>query len=233
MNPAYKSSFPVVLDPVVAAVMAQLEEQVEAKDRVIATKDQIIAQSELKIQKLEEALRLERIKKYGKQSEKLSDLQLQLLDIEPAVSSDEIESEIASGPLPEQGKADEAAPQRKRKPHPGRNELPAHLERVEEIIACAASQCTCGKCGGETQVIGYEETEVLGMKPAVHFVRVIKREKRACSHCAEQGVATAATPVRIAPKSIFADETIIEFIVRKYCDYVEFPVMWRSALICA
>jgi len=117
MNPAYKSSFPVVLDPVVAAVMAQLEEQVEAKDRVIATKDQIIAQSELKIQKLEEALRLERIKKYGKQSEKLSDLQLQLLDIEPAVSSDEIESEIASGPLPEQGKADEAAPQRKRKPH--------------------------------------------------------------------------------------------------------------------
>jgi len=87
MNPAYKSSFPVVLDPVVAAVMAQLEEQVEAKDRVIATKDQIIAQSELKIQKLEEALRLERIKKYGKQSEKLSDLQLQLLDIEPAVSS--------------------------------------------------------------------------------------------------------------------------------------------------
>jgi hypothetical protein len=57
MNPAYKSSFPVVLDPVVAAVMAQLEEQVEAKDRVIATKDQIIAQSELKIQKLEEACR--------------------------------------------------------------------------------------------------------------------------------------------------------------------------------
>ena len=229
MNPAYKSSFPVVLDPVVAAVMAQLEEQVEAKDRVIATKDQIIAQSELKIQKLEEALRLERIKKYGKQSEKLSDLQLQLLDIEPAVSSDEIESEIASGPLPEQGKADEAAPQRKRKPHPGRNELPAHLERVEEIIACAASQCTCGKCGGETQVIGYEETEVLGMKPAVHFVRVIKREKRACSHCAEQGVATAATPVRIAPKSIFADETIIDFIVRKYCDAL--PLYRQRAIL--
>jgi transposase len=229
MNPAYKSSFPVVLDPVVAAVMAQLEEQVEAKDRVIATKDRIIAQSELKIQKLEEALRLERIKKYGKQSEKLSDLQLQLLDIEPAVSSDEIESEIASGPLPEQGKADEAAPQRKRKPHPGRNELPAHLERVEEIIACAASQCTCGKCGGETQVIGYEETEVLGMKPAVHFVRVIKREKRACSHCAEQGVATAATPVRIAPKSIFADETIIDFIVRKYCDAL--PLYRQRAIL--
>ncbi len=44
---------------------------------------------------------MERIKKYGKQSEKLGDLQLELLDLEPAVSSDEIEAEVASGPLGE------------------------------------------------------------------------------------------------------------------------------------
>jgi transposase len=229
MNPTSKSSFPAVLDPVVAAVMEQLEEQVEAKDRVIAAKDQIIALSELKIQKLEEALRLERIKKYGSPSEKLSDMQLQLLDLEPAVSSDEIDSEAASGPLSEQEKADEAEPQSKRKPHPGRNELPAHLERIEEIVACAAEQCMCGKCGRETQIIGYEETEMLGMKPAVHFVRVIKREKRACKSCTEQGVATARTPTRIAPKSIFADETIIDFIVRKYCDAL--PLYRQRAIL--
>jgi transposase len=223
MNPTSKSSFPAVLDPVVAAVMAQLEEQVEAKNRVISAKDQIIAQSELKIQKLEEALRLERIRKYGSRSEKLSDLQLKLLDLEPAVSNDEIETEISSGPLPE------AARRRKRKPHPGRNELPAHLERIEEIVTCAAEQCTCGKCGRETEVIGYEETEVLGMKPAVHFVRVIKREKRACKRCAEHGVVTASAPVRIAPKSIFADETIIDFIVRKYCDAL--PLYRQRAIL--
>jgi len=156
MNPVSKSSFPTVLDPVVAAVMGQLEEQVEAQDRVIAEKNRALAAAEAIIQQLKEALRLERIRKYGKQSEKLSDLQLQLLDFEPAVSSDEIETEVASGPLPE------AAPRRTNKPHPGRNELPAHLERIEEIVACAAEQCTCGKCGRETQVIGYEETEVLG-----------------------------------------------------------------------
>ena len=170
MNPASKSSFPAVLDPVVAAVMAQLEEQVEAKDRVIAEKDQALVAADAIIQQLKDALRLERIRKYGSRSEKLSDLQLQLLDLEPAVSSDEIETEISSGPLPE------AARRRKRKPHPGRNELPVHLERIDEIVACAAEQCTCGKCGCETEVIGYEETEVLGMKPAVHFVRVIKRD---------------------------------------------------------
>jgi uncharacterized coiled-coil protein SlyX len=187
--------------------MGQLEEQVEAQDRVIAEKSQALAAAEAIIQQLKEALRLERIRKYGKQSEKLSDLQLQLLDLEPAVSSDEIETEVASGPLPEaeHEKADEAAPRRKNKPHPGRNELPAHLERVEEIVACATEQCKCGKCGRETQVIGYEETEVLGMEPAVHFVRVIKREKRACKSCVEHGVVTAPAPVRIAPKSIFAE----------------------------
>src|ERR1035441_10067282 len=173
---------------------------------------------------------MERIKKYGSRSEKLSDLQLELLDLEPAVSSGEIETEAASGPLPEEEQnAPLSAPQRKRKPHPGRNELPSHLERIEEIVACAIEQCKCGRCGGETKVIGYEETEVLGMKPAVHFVRVIKREKRACKNCAEHGVATASTPARIAPKSIFADETIIEFIIRKYADSV--PLYRQRAIL--
>ena len=231
MNPASKFSLSSVLDPVVAAVMGQLEEQVEAQDRVIAEKSQALAAAEAIIQQLKEALRLERIKKYGKQSEKLSDLQLQLLDLEPAVSSDEIETEVASGPLPEaeHEKADEVAPRRKSKPHPGRNELPAHLERVEEIVACATDECKCGKCGRETQVIGYEETEVLGMKPAVHFVRVIKREKRACARCIEHGVVTAPAPVRIAPKSIFADETIIDFIIRKYADAL--PLYRQRAIL--
>jgi transposase len=229
MSPASKSPQQAKLDPVVAAVMEQLKEQVEAKNRVIAAKDQIIALSALKIQKLEEALRMERIKKYGTQSEKLSDLQLELLDREPAVSSDEIETEAASGPLPVQEKDDEAAPRCQRKPHPGRNQLPSHLERIEEIIACAAGACKCGRCGGETKVIGYEETEILGMKPAVHFVRVIKREKRACAACVLEGVATARTPERIAPKSIFADETIIDFIVRKYCDAL--PLYRQRAIL--
>jgi hypothetical protein len=84
------------------------------------------------VQKLEEELRLERIRKYGKQREKLGDLQLELLDYEPAVSSDELETEVASGPLPAaaQEKTGET-PRRKNKQHPGRNELPAHLERIK------------------------------------------------------------------------------------------------------
>ena len=83
MNPVSKSPLPAVLDPVVAAIMEQLEEQVEAKRRVIAAKDLAIAKkdaalaaAEAIIEQLKEALRLERIRKYGKQSEKLSDLRV-------------------------------------------------------------------------------------------------------------------------------------------------------------
>jgi transposase len=237
MNPASKSSLPALLDPVVAAVLEQLQQKVEAKDRIIAEKDQALSAAEAIIQQLKGALRAERVARYGKRSEKLLDLQLQLLDLEPGVSSDEIETEIASDSLSD---SSESAPeskqptekqQRARRNHPDRNELPAHLERIEEIIPCPPEKCSCEKCGDETKLMGYETTEVLGKKPAEYFVRVIKREKRAC-RCEEHGVVTAAVPERIAPKSIFSDEVIIDFLVGKYCDsvpiYRQRAILWRD-----
>ena len=237
MNPFSKSSFSAPLDPVFAAALEQLKEKVEAKDRIIAAKDQALSAAEAIIQQLREALRAERVARYGKRSEKLSDLQFQLLDLEPGVSSDEIEREAASGPLPEcpesteENRTPTEKQQRARRNHPGRNELPAHLERVERIIACTPEQCTCGKCGKETRLFGYETTEVLSRKPAEYFVTVIKREKRACD-CEEQSVVTAQVPERIAPKSIFSDEVIIDLLVGKFCDsvpiYRQRAILWRD-----
>jgi transposase len=95
----------------------------------------------LKIQVLEERLRLERIKKYGPASEKLSSAQLELLDLEPGVSHVEVQAESEREPLP-------ATTGKKRsRPHPGRQELPAELPRVERVIACAPEQCACRACG--------------------------------------------------------------------------------------
>ena len=181
------------------------------------------AEYEQKIQILIEALRYERILKYGKRSEKLSDLQLELLDREPGVSSDEIVAESSRDPIT--ASPDKLAEQHpsststsSRKPHPGRNQLPAHLERVEKIIACTPAQCICGKCGRATHVIGYESSEVLDMKPVEFFVTVIKREKRACGHCIKNGVQTASAVQRILPKTLFSDAVTVDFVVRKYAD---------------
>ena len=86
--------------------------------------------------------------------------------------------------------------------HPGRQELPAHLQRVEKIIACTPEQCICSQCGKDKELIGCETSEQLDVEPAKHFVLVTKREKRACRRCEEQGVETAPLPARIIPKSL-------------------------------
>ncbi|AXC15811.1 Mobile element protein [Acidisarcina polymorpha] len=140
---------------------------------------------------------------------------MQLLDLEPGASSDDVQSEIERGPLPDATANNDTTDKQRRgrQNHPGRNELPAHLKRVDRMIPCASEQCKCGRCGGDTRVIGYDITEVLDMKPVEFFVTRIMREKRACVRCIKQGVATAPVPVRIAPRSIFSDETIISFLV--------------------
>ena len=78
-----------------AEVIAQLEEQV-------ASQKKELEYARLKIQLLEERLRLQRISKYGPGSEKLSSLQLELLEQEPGVSNQEVAAESereASAPV--------------------------------------------------------------------------------------------------------------------------------------
>jgi len=177
----------------------------------------------LKIQSLEQQLRLERIRKYGAASEKLTDAQLQLLELEPGVSSAEVEAESQREPLPVT-----AAP-RSRRPHPGRQELPADLPRVEHVIGCTPEQCTCRACGQLMAVIGYDQSEQLDKEPAKYFVRVTKREKRACRNCGEGGVVAAPVPARIIDKGLVSDRVVIEAVVAKYSDHL--PLYRQSAIL--
>jgi transposase len=192
-----------------AAVSAQLG---DIQRTVVSYRDELQYRA-MKIQLLEEKLRLQRIAKYGPGSEKLSNLQLELLEFEPGVSNTEVAAESerdALLPTPEK---------KKKRKHPGRQTLPADLPRVERVIACTPEQCICGNCGTGTKVIGYEVSEVLEVKPAEYFVEVTKREKRACKKCEEQGVAMAPLPVRIIDKSLVSDRIIIDTIVCKYADH--------------
>ena len=176
-----------------------------------------------KIRLLEESLRLERVKKYGASSEKLSDAQLNLLDLEPGVSDVEVAAESEREALP----AAKAKPERR--PHPGRQELPAHLPRVERIVACAPEQCVCKQCGGPTEVIGYDTSEQLDVEPAKYYVLVTRREKRACKSCESGGVAAAPVAARIIDKSLASDRVILDTVVAKYSDHL--PLYRQSAIL--
>lgn len=179
--------------------------------------------AELKIQVLEERLRLQLIAKYGPASEKLNDAQLELLELEPGVSNVEVQAESERQPEPPESKK-----HAKRK-HPGRQQLPAALPRREKILPCTPEQCTCRTCGEQTTVIGYEQSEQLDVEPARYFVLVTKREKRACRVCEEGGVVTAALPARIIGKSLASDRVIIDTVIAKYSDHV--PLYRQSAIV--
>jgi transposase len=179
--------------------------------------------AELKIQVLEERLRLELIAKYGPASEKLNDAQLELLQLEPGVSSAEVQAESERDPEPV---LTNQSPKCK---HPGRQQLSADLPRREKILPCTSEQCTCRVCGHETTVIGYEQSEQLDVEPAKYFVLVIKREKRACRFCKEGSVVAAALPARIIDKSLASDRVIIDTVVAKYCDHL--PLYRQSAMV--
>jgi transposase len=172
--------------------------------------------AEWKIRALEERLRLEMIRKYGPTSEKLNDKQLLLLELEPGVSAAEVEAESRREPLPPASPI--TAKNRASGKHPGRQDLPADLPRVERVIACRPEQCVCKSCGKDTVVIGYEQSEQLDVEPAQYFVVVTKREKRACKGCAE-GVSAAPLPDRIIDKGLVSDRVVIDTLVSKYSDH--------------
>jgi transposase len=180
--------------------------------------------AELKIRVLEERLRLVRIAKYGAGSEKLSDIQLELLELEPGVSSAEVQAESQREPV-----LSSTSQHLKKRKHPGRQELPPHLPRVERILTCTPEQCVCQVCGKEAVVIGYEESAQLDVHPAQYFVQITKREKRACRGCEEGGVVAAPLPPRIIEKSLASDRIVIDTIINKYCNHL--PLYRQSAIL--
>jgi transposase len=194
--------------------MAALDPQVH-----IAMLERELQWAHLKIQVLEERLRQRRIQVLGPHSETLSDLQLELLaEVEPSATRDEVEAESRREPLPQK-------PPRESKPHPGRRPLPENLPRTEQVIAC--TEPNCKTCGAETSIIGYDESEVLDHEPARWFVRVTKREKRACGKCSR--VAMPELAPRIVEKGLASDTVVIDTVVAKYCDHL--PLYRQQAIL--
>jgi len=158
--------------------------------------------------------------RYGKKGEKLSSLQLDLLDLEPGVSAKEVEAEAAHAQGEETKEEKKEPKKRYRKPHPGRGELPAHLPRVKRVLECTPEECRCGQCGGDKKLIGWDVTETLDLKPLEFFVVQTKRAKYACPACPDEGVQQPPVPARIIDRGMCEDRVVIEVLVRKYTDHL-------------
>jgi transposase len=202
-----------VSEPPIPSAPADLELIAQLKSK--------LQYAELRIRVLEERLRLMRIEKYGARGETLSQAQMQLFELEPVVTE-----------MIEQAESEHAPVHRSTKKsvrHPGRQELPANLPRVERILPCTPDQRVCKRCGKETVVIGYEDSSQLDVEPAKYIVLVTKREKRACRSCEELGVVSAPLPPRIIEKCLASDRIVIETVVGKYCNHT--PLHRQSMIL--
>ena len=190
-------------------------------DQILRFKDQeiflqsrevLLTEKLLYIEVLEEALRLERRKRFAAHSEKLPTGQCELFN----------ESEVASA-APETAEAVDSesetagtAPARNRGT-PKRQALPAHLPREEVIIDLAEAEKVCEKDGSPLKSIGDDISEQLDYVPAtVKVIRTI-RKKYACPYC-EDSIKQATLPEKILPKSNAAPGLLATIAVSKYVD---------------
>lgn len=87
----------------------------------------------------------------------------------------------------------------------GQMALPAHLDRIEQVIEPDSLDCSC--CGGHLHRIGVDASEALDWVPAI--VRVIRtlRPRYGCRQCRE-GVTQAPAPARAIPGSLVTTSTL-------------------------
>ena len=188
-----------------AALRALLLETLATVDALVAERDALTAQNE-RLQHL--LLELKR-RQFGTKSERLPEDQL-------LFAFEEIEATLA-GNAAEAGKASPALRegQAKRR-RAGRGRLPAHLPRVEVVLAPEATACPC--CAGPLVEIGADAAERLDVIPASYRVVVTKRPKLACRACPGV-VLQAPAPARLIEGGVPTEATVAHVLVSRYADH--------------
>ena len=200
--------------PNVEALRAFALEQSRKLAEVTAAKGEADAEIE-RLQSIVDAFMRHR---FGARSEQLDpdQLQLGLEDVETALGQARAARDAATG----QSRSD-----RPRKAN--RGSLPAHLERIEQVVDIEDKACSC--CGGALHQIGEDVAERLDVVPITFRVRVTRRPRYGCRAC-EGAVVQAPAPARIVEGGIPTEALIAQVLVAKYADHLP---LYRQAQIYA
>ena len=163
-----------------------------------------LAAAEARIAQLEQIIHDLRRARFGQSIERVDPGQLALT--------------LGAAPPPAPAEGDGApAPERKPASERRRNRgsLPAHLERIDEVIDIADRACPC--CRREMHRVGEDRAERLDVVPAQLRVRVTVRPRYACRRC-EEGVHQAPAPARIVAGGLPTEALLAHVLVSKYGD---------------
>lgn len=155
--------------------------------------------------------------RFGRRSEQLDPDQFEL-------ALEEVETALAEAEHA-RDRASRAPTGRPRKTN--RGSLPAHLERIEQIVDVEDKACPC--CGGALHQIGEDVAERLDVVPTTFRVLVTRRPRYGCRSC-ESAVVQAPTPARIIEGGIPTEALIAQVLVAKYADHLP---LYRQAQIYA
>ncbi|MCL6251537.1 IS66 family transposase [Altererythrobacter sp. KTW20L] len=176
------------------------------------------SKADARIERLQAILEAFQRYRFGRKSEQLDpdQFELALEDIETALGSVHAARDAAM-PRPEGD--------RPRKTN--RGSLPAHLERIEQVIDVEDKACSC--CGGALHQISEDVSERLDVVPTTFRVLVTRRPRYGCRSC-ESAVVQAPAPARIVEGGIPTEALIAQVLVSKYADHLP---LYRQAQIYA
>ena len=209
MIAASPDALPNDVDALHALVLAERAE----KRLLIEERDELNAANE----KLHHLIAVLRRARFGRKSERLREDQLALV-------LEELETANAKTEAEEEKKDESFKRERTKKRRANRGALPAHLQRIEQVIEPQSTLCPC--CGKAMHVIGEEKSERLDKVPAIFRVIVTRRPKYACA-CGES-VAQAPAPPRLIEGGIPTEALIADVVVSKYANHLP---LYRQAQI--
>jgi transposase len=220
---------------VIESIFRSMQRQLEADHDRMADREQKLAEAfdrirlaEEKIFLLEEQIRLDMTRKFGRSSERWkADERLQALlfdELELAVKqAAELLAGDASATLAPH------APRRRRAisgegadgTHGGRKPLPASLPRRETVLDIPEGEKICAACGKQMARIGEDVNERLCLEPVKFFVERTVRPSYGCA-CGCGGMHAAPVKQTIIPKSIASPSLLAQVVTSKFCDALPF-----------
>jgi len=200
---------------------ADLPEDVNALRAIVleqAREIDTLKAAQVEVERLRAIIEALQRHQFGRRSEQLDtdQLQLGLEDVETALAQVEAANEAKTG---------RARGDQPRKTN--RGSLPAHLERVEQVVDIEDKACPC--CGGALHQIGEDVAERLDVVPTTFRVLVTRRPRYGCRSC-ESAVVQAPAPARIVEGGIPTEALIAQVLVAKYADHLP---LYRQAQIYA
>lgn len=176
------------------------------------------SKADARIERLQAILEAFQRHRFGRKSEQLDpdQFELALEDIETALGSVHAATDAA---VPK--------PKSERPRKTNRGSLPAHLERIEQIVDVEEKACPC--CSGGLHQIGEDVAERLDVVPTTFRVLVTRRPRYGCRSC-ESAVVQAPAPARIVEGGIPTEALIAQVLVSKYADHLP---LYRQAQIYA